>query len=168
MEYDLEWRPLPRDRAYIISENGDVISLVKKTSIIMKPSIASDGYQLLHIRGKKNLNIHAAVTEAFMGIRPEGMVVNHIDGNELNNHYKNLEYCTNDENVRHGLTINKTRKIDNILSGEKKLSIANEIKNGATNKDMRTKYNVSRTTVKRIKRKYRHLFDCQDQPSVLI
>lgn len=47
--------------------------------------------------------VHQLVLEAFVGLRPEGYVANHKDGNPVNNHVSNLEWCTVTENNRHAL-----------------------------------------------------------------
>ncbi len=45
--------------------------------------------------------VHHLVADAFIGPRPEGMQINHIDGNRNNNRKENLEYCTHSENTKH-------------------------------------------------------------------
>ena len=43
--------------------------------------------------------VHKLVAEYFIGPRPEGLVIDHIDGNYLNNRVDNLRYVTRSENV---------------------------------------------------------------------
>ena len=43
---------------------------------------------------------HHLVALAFYGPRPDGMVIDHIDGNSTNNHPANLRYCSRSENAR--------------------------------------------------------------------
>lgn len=44
--------------------------------------------------------VHDLVAEQFIGPRPEGYDIDHVDGNRSNNHYTNLEYVTRQENIR--------------------------------------------------------------------
>lgn len=44
--------------------------------------------------------IHCLVAEHFIGPRPEGMLIDHIDRNKHNNHVSNLRYATYKENNR--------------------------------------------------------------------
>ena len=54
----------------------------------------------------KNAKVHHLVAEAFLGPRPEGLDIRHLDGDPLNNRADNLAYGTRSENiqdtVRHG------------------------------------------------------------------
>lgn len=68
------------------------------------PSKSSTGYLItgLFKDGKrKNIFVHRAVVESFIGQIPDGMEVNHKDGNKLNNHLDNLEIVTFAENFAH-------------------------------------------------------------------
>jgi len=53
--------------------------------------------------GRRQHFVHRLVVESFVGHIPEGMVVNHIDGNKANNTVENLEVVTPKENVHHSI-----------------------------------------------------------------
>ncbi len=78
-------------------KNGDYREI--KGSILK----AGGGYKYFQInRNKKRTNylIHHLVAQAFIGERPEGKVIDHIDRNPLNNNLSNLRYITQKENMR--------------------------------------------------------------------
>src|SRR5205809_2699802 len=57
----------------------------------------SDGYPqcVLHDNGiKQSQRLHKLVAAAFLGSRPSGAEINHIDGDKTNNVPSNLEYVT--------------------------------------------------------------------------
>lgn len=49
---------------------------------------------------RKALAIHVQVMRAFVGECPDGMEIDHIDGNRNNSRLDNLEYVTHSENIR--------------------------------------------------------------------
>jgi len=93
-----------RNSEYRVSNTG----LVKKGDKIADPYIGRAGYYRItlyaFVNGQefcKNFSIHKMVAECHLGIRPDGMVVNHKDHNKLNNHVSNLEYVTSARNSNH-------------------------------------------------------------------
>lgn len=51
----------------------------------------------------KQHRVHQLVAKAFIENNNNRISINHIDGNPLNNHYKNLEWCTQLENNIHAI-----------------------------------------------------------------
>jgi hypothetical protein len=78
----------------------------KNTGYMMKPQL-KDGYHCIKrticTNGPlKTIYIHHLVAETFIGKRPEGLVIDHIDGNKHNNRADNLRYLSNVENSKKG------------------------------------------------------------------
>lgn len=67
------------------------------------PINGSTGYFMVAMSGPflRRAYLHHVVAEAFIGARPAGYVINHMDGNKQNNCAKNLEYITPSENSKH-------------------------------------------------------------------
>jgi predicted XRE-type DNA-binding protein len=93
---------------YSVSNKGRVRSDRKCTNTskgkIIKYSLNGRGYPSVSLcknNIKKTKKLSHIVTEAFIGKRPEKLQVNHIDGNVLNSHIRNLEYVTQAENTQH-------------------------------------------------------------------
>ena len=63
------------------------------------PSKTRDGYCQVGASGGKAVHVHTLVALAFIGPRPEGKEVDHIDKDRANNYYKNLRYVTRKENM---------------------------------------------------------------------
>lgn len=69
---------------------------------ILKLTISNGYYSVtLNNKGKKRFTVHRLVALAFIENPSNKDEVNHIDGNKLNNCYKNLEWCTKSENTLH-------------------------------------------------------------------
>jgi hypothetical protein len=112
------WKDIPDyEGFYQVSSFGRVRSLSRVVECfngkrshkgkVLKPRLRN-GYLAvnIHVLGKSiDENIHVFVAQAFIGERPDKRQVNHIDGNKLNNHADNLEYCSPSENSKHANTI---------------------------------------------------------------
>ena len=90
---------------YLVSNFGEIKGV--KTGKIRKKNINHEGYYFVSIslgsrEIKKCIKVHIAVADTFIGHK-ETLVVNHKDGNKLNNHSYNLEFCTYLENSQHAI-----------------------------------------------------------------
>lgn len=87
---------------YTINENGDIFNTL--TNKLLKGSISEGGYKYYRLSkdGKKKMfYAHRLVAEHFLENPNNLLIVNHKDGNKLNNNVNNLEWVTQSENVQH-------------------------------------------------------------------
>lgn len=87
---------------YCIYDNGDVINL--NTNKILKGSIGENGYKYYRLsknNNKKMFYAHRLVAEYFIDNPYNLPVINHKDGNKLNNNVDNLEWVSHSENSEH-------------------------------------------------------------------
>lgn len=89
---------------YQISNFGNIKSL--RSNKILKPALSS-GYKCVSLCGQfqSTKRIHRLVAKHFLE-KTNLNYVNHIDGNKLNNHYLNLEWCTPKQNYDHSVANN--------------------------------------------------------------
>jgi hypothetical protein len=108
------WVDIPNwETRYEISEYGDVRSknmvvgarngktAIRKGRMLAKV-IKSNGYACVTLTDGVNrpqIGIHRLVARAFIGECPLGLYVLHNDGDKLNNHFSNLRYGTQAENI---------------------------------------------------------------------
>lgn len=121
---------------YKISEDGEVWRLRQGPGArINRPlsvRFTKYGYRMVKItvdRDTKLRTVHSLVAEAFLGERPLGLVINHRDGNHLNNHFTNLEYVTQRENVLYARKMGRCNQ-NFILTEEKARYIKQLMANG--------------------------------------
>lgn len=97
------WKEIDEFPNYEVSDQGGVRN--KRTRHILKGAVDnSTGYLKVGLRktGKDHtVSVHRLVALAFCEGFREGLDVNHIDGNKLNNVSSNLEWCTRSQNNRH-------------------------------------------------------------------
>ena len=109
------WKNIDGDNRYQVSSFGRVKSYVYLKERVLKAYKNRKGYLTVDIYRNKqrySIQVHQLVAIAFLNHKPCGMdiIVDHIDGNILNNHLSNLQLTTNGENVR------KQRKRPNATS----------------------------------------------------
>lgn len=126
------WKDVPNyEGKYQVSNKGRVKSIKRtvkhngsKTRTfpekILKPNKVSFDYLqvTLYNNGKRKCRyIHNLVMESFIGKKPNGYEVNHIDEDKSNNQLENLEYITRKENNNYGTRIE--RMIKSNVNGKK-------------------------------------------------
>lgn len=87
---------------YSINTLGDVYS--HYYGVILRPDTTYNGYKQVGLyKNKKRMghNIHRLVAETFLIKNSPKDVVNHKDGNRLNNSVCNLEWVTPSQNTKH-------------------------------------------------------------------
>jgi hypothetical protein len=103
-----QWRTV-RGR-YLVSNLGRVRALRTDRDMCVW---VTQGY--LYVRlwdgvAHHNTSVHSLVAEAFIGLRPSALEINHRDGNKRNNWPGNLEYITHRQNIQHGYNIGLTSR----------------------------------------------------------
>jgi len=105
-----EWRPVPGfEGRYEVSSGGQLRN--RGTGNVFGTT-SGDRYAYASFRrGKENVatSVHRLVAEVFIGPRPPGHVIDHIDGDKTNNAVANLEYVTPRENNRRAAVMAKGR-----------------------------------------------------------
>lgn len=96
----LEKRPIKDYENYLIDTEGNVYNTT--TNKPLKGSISEHGYKYYRLSkdGKKKMfYAHRLVAEMFLSNPNNFTIVNHIDGNKLNNNISNLEWTTQSDNM---------------------------------------------------------------------
>ena len=94
-----KWITIREHPNYEVSNRGNVRN--KRNGYILKPQLnRKDGYHRVLLNGK-HYYVHRLVADAFFDGEHQGIDVNHIDSNKLNNDLTNLEWSTRKENIKH-------------------------------------------------------------------
>ena len=91
---------------YEVSNLGNIRNA--KNHRIRKLNALQQGYYFVGVSlGNRNvkpcIKVHRAVAETFIPNPKNLPVINHIDGNKLNNNVENLEWCTYLDNTKHAV-----------------------------------------------------------------
>lgn len=123
---------------------------------ILRQNLTKCGYPVVSLSHKektprlKTFRVHRLVAVTFLGLE-DGLEVNHIDEDKLNNSLKNLEWVSRGDNIRHS---NMSYSKPGVLNGRSKLTMVQvrEIRKRAEeNKEFLAKeFGVSVCTVRKI------------------
>lgn len=132
-----------------------------------KPWFDKDGYARVYATSagvRHYIAVHRAVAEAWLG-GSHLPVVNHRDGNVINNHVDNLEWVTVQENCKHAVNLGLMHPVVGERHGRSKLTSADvlEIRRlwaaGTSRATLAGQYSISLAMVRNIvlRRNWRHI-----------
>lgn len=167
------------EESYQISENGRIFS--KRRLVGNKlyygrelyQGLTPDGYLKVKLckEGKMtSIAVHRLVAIQFIPNPDNLPQVNHIDGNKLNNHVSNLEWCTKEENGNHakvtGLMQHGEARPSSKLT-EKDVIEIYQLHGILRSQEVADKYGISKNTVlliwkgKKWSYLYKQYFNCE-------
>lgn len=151
-----EWRPTPDFSRYMISERGAVWNTHSARVIAQNP--CERGYPMVHVYDdaghRKTRKVHVLVASAFLGPRPKGQEVRHLNGDKADPSRGNLAYGTRSENLydrkRHDLPYSYRLKPSDVMDIKARLA------GGERQTSIAAAYGVHRCTIGDIFRGKRH------------
>lgn len=132
---------------YAVREDGLVFHTGNLTWL--KPAISESGYcrvNLLKDDGEfHKFSVHRLVASAFVDGYKEGLVVNHLDSNPMNNHFTNLEWTTHAGNSQHMVASGRFTPPNKKLTDDEIKFITTS---GIKTKQLSEMFNVTKTCIK--------------------
>jgi hypothetical protein len=145
---------------YSVTDGGRVLNLT--TGRELRGTVYSHGYRMICLCRMgivERRSLHKIVAEAFIGPRPVGMQIDHIDGDKSNNRASNLRYCLPKDNianaVRHGQMPSGERNGQAKLTSEQIGAILKAKASGRRywgSRELATKFGVHDAQIRRVAR----------------
>lgn len=102
---NMTWKQIPSFINYEICKETQQVRRISDKKIISQRLDRKNGYlrlNLFYTKDKyKTVRTHRVMAETFIPKIEGRLEINHRDGNKLNNHISNLEWCNRSENVQH-------------------------------------------------------------------
>lgn len=141
---------------YAVSDHGRLMRTAAASGTtpgkILTPGTNRRGYHYFNLHlGQQPLTreVHVLVAMAFIGDRAGSLIVNHKDCVKLNNHWTNLEYITQRENVHHAFhNVPSMLKLSESQIGE----IRRKFTCGVSDQAIAAEYGCSRRHINGIRR----------------
>lgn len=151
---DTPWLFVTRDGAVL--RNGATPLLARKRGKYLRVRTMVDGKY-------KELNVHRLVARAFCVGHFDGAVVNHINGDCLDNNASNLEWCTPSQNARHAIATGlKPRRLS---SGDLD-QVMDRYSSGETLAGIAASLGVSETAIRNAVHGRTYAFETRSKPAV--
>lgn len=156
-----EWRAVVGyEGTYEASDAGQVR---RTNGAVLSPWVVmGTGYQAVSLsslgRVRKH-NVHALIAAAFIGPRPTGHEVNHLDSVRTNNRVENLEYVTHGNNIRHAYRNNPAMRVprtqgERVNTAKLTPDAVREIRQSIeSSKSLAVRYKVSPESINNIRRR---------------
>lgn len=115
---------------YQVSSYGNVKSLARQAGTaflkekLLRKKMTQDGYEFVCLSKdmkQSTFRVHRLVATAFVN-GDSGLTVNHKDGNKLNNHVENLEWCDRSEQLKHAYKMGLRKAQKGCLNKQAKLT----------------------------------------------
>lgn len=144
-------------KGYKICSDGRIYN---KDGSLKKLHKNNNGYYLVDIYEnsvRKKWLLHRLIATLFIPNPQKEKVVNHIDGNKLNNHYSNLEWTNHSQNNKHAYKIGLKKPLSNPKFNIRlSISDVKEIKTllrfgNANQAEIGRRFGVSRNVINNIK-----------------
>jgi hypothetical protein len=145
------------DSKYSITKGGTVLN--EWTGAILNQCISKTGYKVVSLH-RKTTKLHRLLAIAFIPNPNNYTIINHIDGNKLNNELSNLEWCNHSHNLKHAYDIGlrKPTKGKSLgvehgrsnLTSDDVLHIRDMHKEHKTQQEIADFYNCNRSIIQRI------------------
>ena len=138
-----------------VFEDGVVVNVI--TRHVLTPTVNPNGYLkvTLNNKGRKlQVALHRLVAEHFIPNPGKFPQVNHIDGNKLNNHKDNLEWCTCSQNRQHAITNNLVPNKQIVIPYENIPKVFERNLNGESIRDLAKVFNVHEKCLASTLRRY--------------
>lgn len=167
---------IPEASSYYATGDGRLFSDLKGELEEIDVKVDTSGYKRLGVlcndgvRRKKLL--HRLIAQTYIP-NPEKLdYINHKDGDKLNNHVDNLEWCTSSYNQKHAYSTKLKRMPQGELNGRNRLTEQDVIEiywklyEGARNIDIRKEYDIGAGTVMCIKDRSNWNYLLKDLPDI--
>lgn len=163
--YEVSDEGCVRSLARVIDRVSGRRGLLPVRARVLRQALTIHGYPFVILcrDGKRQRRVHQLVACAFLGSKPTNKhIVNHIDGNKLNNCVSNLEWVTYSENTRHSVDVlgnGRGERGANKVSESEVRYIRQLHSEGVPNAEITRRVNLGREQVRNIckQRSWTHL-----------